>query len=178
MDILRSQTEEFMQQTFLNGAQMQNTIFNAITDIRSSLPELDRRPSAEFPIFSVPYSRNPRFVGRDEELQILSQQLRGKPGNRLTSCVVHGLGGIGKTQLAIEYAYRARHEYDAIFWMRAETEFELANDYAAIAKRLCLTDPHSESDQSRCVEYVTTWLNHTGGLNGVVLATYSKLTFH
>jgi len=158
---LQSQNEEFMRQTFLNGAQVQNSIAHIVSNIqRSSLPNTQRAPEVEFPIFRVPYSTNPRFTAREQELQTLRGELEKKPGRGPTSCVIHGLGGLGKTQLAIEYAHRFRENYDAVFWLSAETEFELAKDYADIARKLGLTD--NLADQNRCAEYVRDWLNGTG----------------
>lgn len=51
---------------------------------------------------------------------------------------LHGLGGVGKTQLAIEYAYRHRQGYGVVWWLRAEQQATLAGDYARLAQALAL----------------------------------------
>lgn len=163
LDRLKSQSDDFMQQTFLNGAQVQNSIARIVAEISSSMPTsfaVHRAPVVDFPIFRVPYSANPRFTGRDGEMLYLREQFNRDLGGRPNSCVIHGLGGMGKTQLAIEYAYRFRDEFDAVFWLNAETDFELSKDYANIARQLELTD--NLADQNRCAEYVRGWLNKTG----------------
>ncbi|MFG2019278.1 FxSxx-COOH system tetratricopeptide repeat protein [Actinomadura geliboluensis] len=60
--------------------------------------------------------RNPYFSGRDDELAELRRRLAGGD----TTQVLHGLGGVGKTQLAIEYAYRFRDDYDMVWWIPSD----------------------------------------------------------
>jgi WD40 repeat protein len=69
-------------------------------------------------LFLVPFRRNRRFVGREEQLTQLQQQLHDHRTIGITG--ITGMGGIGKTQLAVEYVYRARErgDYpDGIFWL-------------------------------------------------------------
>jgi len=77
--------------------------------------------------FFVPFPHNPDFVGRDVELESLHgmlQQRQGPVGIRPT--VLVGLGGIGKTQLAVEYAHAHRANYlGGIFWLNAVNPFLL-----------------------------------------------------
>jgi MoxR-like ATPase len=53
---------------------------------------------------------------------------------------ISGLGGVGKTQTAVEYAYRHGDEYDAIFWVSAETESTINTGFAEVARLLALPE--------------------------------------
>jgi hypothetical protein len=74
------------------------------------------------------------FVGRDEELDRIHQELQ-YDGSRRTA-VVHGLGGIGKTQLALAYARQHRDEYSAVFWINSKDVDTLKQGYTAAARRI------------------------------------------
>src|SRR5436305_2378209 len=103
-------------------------------------------------IWSVPYRRNPFFTGRQAVLQRLHHALHSKAVAALTQAqAICGLGGIGKTQTALEYAYRYHDEYHAILWARADTRQGLLADMVTIAALLQLPAAH-EGDQQRCVE--------------------------
>jgi hypothetical protein len=67
------------------------------------------------------------------------------------------LGGIGKTQIALEYAYRYASEYSAVFWIKAETVEEIATSLLQIAERLQLPE-RQEADQQHIVAAVQRWL--------------------
>lgn len=85
--------------------------------------------------FLVPYAQNPLFTGRQSYLKKirigLLERLPKKYNHRLA---IHGLGGIGKTQIAIEYAHRHREDYDFVFWLHAAERASLVYDLAMIAK--------------------------------------------
>ncbi len=68
-----------------------------------------------------------------------------------------GLGGIGKTQIAVEYAYRYRNEYDAILWIRAATHDTLISDFVTLAELLNIPEK-SEQNQNKVVVAVKRWL--------------------
>ncbi|KAF3905114.1 Nephrocystin-3 [Orbilia brochopaga] len=83
---------------------------------------------------SVPNQRNLSFIGREEVFRKIlkafwsASSANERPIHRLGRRVValRGLGGSGKTQVALEYAYRYTKEYSAIFWVNASNTTELA----------------------------------------------------
>lgn len=92
-------------------------------------------------IWSVPYLRNPFFTGREEILKQLHATLRASRTAALTQPqAISGLGGIGKTQTALEYCYRYRDEYPSIIWMKATSGETLAIGFLALAKQLKLPE--------------------------------------
>src|SRR5579872_649153 len=114
-------------------------------------------------IWYVPYRRNPFFTGREDELQQLYDALHRTPGGKAAfPQALSGLGGIGKSQTAIEYAYRHRSEYRTVLWVRAETCETLLADYAIIAQLLNLPEQKKLDWQREAVvhwlEKQTDWL--------------------
>ena len=85
-------------------------------------------------IWNVP-PRNPHFTGRAETLDELHSRLRANPG-ALSVQALYGLGGIGKTQLAIEYAHRFADDYSIVWWMDAEQPVLIPEQLIALAHRL------------------------------------------
>jgi hypothetical protein len=80
-------------------------------------------------VWQMPWPRNPHFVGREVELTALRTQLTtGVPQ------AVHGLGGVGKTQLAVEYAYRHATDYDLVWWLPAEQPASTVTALAELAE--------------------------------------------
>src|SRR5579859_7124053 len=108
-----------------------------------NVPLEESNPPLSPPIWSVPYRRNPFFTGREEILAHLYTVLRSSRTVALTQPqAISGLGGIGKTQIAIEYAYRYRDQYKAIFWVNASTREALSADFAALAILLGLSEQY------------------------------------
>jgi len=122
-------------------------------------------PVAAPRIWSVPLHRDPHFVGRTQLLETIRAELTRGRAAALTHTVtqtVSGLGGIGKTSLAAEYAYRYAADYDVVWWLRAEDPTTLASDYAALHR--ALTGEECD-DQRLAVNLVREWLSsHSGWL--------------
>ena len=127
----------------------QDVLHLLITDFRKSR----KQP----PVWNIPYRRNPFFIGREEILEQLHDKFKVlDAANAAQPQILNGLGGIGKTQIAIEYAYRYREEYQAIFWLRAESEAALNTSYADIAKRLALPEQEAP-DADKIIQAVKHW---------------------
>jgi hypothetical protein len=79
-----------------------------------------------------------RFVARNAEMQQLETLLLGiqRAAGRRKIAVMHGLGGIGKTQLAVEFARKHRHQFSAVFWLDGSSEASLKQSFVEIAQRL------------------------------------------
>jgi hypothetical protein len=89
----------------------------------------------------------------------LRRQLTSGQPAALTQAI-SGLGGVGKTQLAVEYACRHAADYQAVRWLRAEEPITLASDYASLAAALSLLE-RVAADQPLIIEAVRHWLNGT-----------------
>ncbi|MGH2497083.1 MAG: FxSxx-COOH system tetratricopeptide repeat protein [Ktedonobacteraceae bacterium] len=110
------------------------------------------------PIWNIPYRRNPFFTGREEVLEHVHDALRADSAAWLTQAHgMTGLGGIGKTQAALEYAYRYHSEYQAVLWVHADSSSTLTAEFVGIATLLRLPE-RNEQDQRRVVEAVIRWL--------------------
>ena len=135
--------------------------------IVEELPQLTASaPRAALPaIWNIPYPRNPFFLGRDTELLHIHQNLQTGQATALSQPqAISGLGGIGKTQLALEYAYRFHQDYQAILWARAESIEALISSYVAIASLLQLPEREARK-QEIIVQDVKAWLQmHRGWL--------------
>jgi len=108
-----------------------------------------RQPPPEVGIVPDP---SPYFVGREAELEDLRQTLQ--TSHRVS---LSGLGGIGKSQLAIQYAHRYRSSYSRIFWLRGENGTTLRSDFASLAWLLNLPE-HQQRNQELAIQAVIRWL--------------------
>jgi hypothetical protein len=94
--------------------------------------------------FSVPFSLSnvsdiKQFVGREKELGEMQKALHGD-GSRRT-VILHGLGGIGKTQLTIAHVKRHKDSHSAIFWLNIKVEDTLKQSFIKIAMQISRAHP-------------------------------------
>jgi tetratricopeptide (TPR) repeat protein len=94
-------------------------------------------------------ARNRNFIGRAELLELLHSELRARSGFAETQArAIHGLGGVGKTQLALEYAHWHAAEYELIWWIPAQRTTTAVAVLAALARQLGVQE---RADQSEMV---------------------------
>ncbi|PZS22586.1 MAG: hypothetical protein DLM61_25720 [Pseudonocardiales bacterium] len=108
----------------LSGSLLEDTSSAPTTDLLGDLPP-----------------RNTNFVGREHHLRVIDEML-GAGAGVLT---LNGIGGVGKTQLAVEYIHRFRDHYNLIWWVPAEHPSGLRASLTALGTRLGL--PGSEAMQ-------------------------------
>jgi hypothetical protein len=95
----------------------------------------------------------------------MHRELDGDGSRRIV--VLHGLGGIGKTQLTIAYAKRQKESYSAIFWLNIKDEDSLKRSFAKVAKQILQAHPLAnrlssvdiKGDLGEVVDAVKAWLS-------------------
>jgi MinD-like ATPase involved in chromosome partitioning or flagellar assembly len=104
--------------------------------------EEPRFPGTIPPIWNVP-TRNADFTGRGAILEKVRDRLAGAGMAVVVAQALYGLGGVGKTQIALEYAHRFMADYDLIWWVPSEQVAEIGPVLAELADKLGL--PTSEN---------------------------------
>lgn len=90
------------------------------------------------PVWGNVPPRNPNFTGRTELLDRLGKRLTAGGTTAVLPAALHGMGGIGKTQMAVEYIYRHLHDYDVIWWIQATQQAQIRAGLTELAQRLRL----------------------------------------
>jgi len=91
--------------------------------------------------------RNPCFTGREALLGSLHVAFgRPSPGMSVSLQALHGLGGVGKTEAALEYAYRYATDYDLVWWIPAEKPLAIPESFARLATRLEMSQPADQDE--------------------------------
>jgi CO dehydrogenase nickel-insertion accessory protein CooC1 len=99
--------------------------------------EEPRFPGTIPPIWNVP-ARNADFTGRGATLELLRDKLAGGGRAVVVAQALYGLGGVGKTQLALEYAHRFMADYDLVWWVPSERAEETSGALADLARKMGL----------------------------------------
>lgn len=105
------------------------------------------------------------FIGREREIAEIHQSLSSDGGRRIA--ILHGLGGIGKTQLAVTYIKRYRDKYSAIFWLNIKDEISIQDSFIKVASQIVQQHPDASSlgalnlqkDRNEVIEAVKAWLS-------------------
>jgi hypothetical protein len=104
-------------------------------------------------------------VGREEELGEMHTNL-SSDGSRRT-VILHGLGGIGKTQITIAYAKRHKDSYSAMFWLNIKDGDSLKQSFARVARQILrehplasrLSNVDTNKNLDEVVDAVKAWLS-------------------
>jgi tetratricopeptide (TPR) repeat protein len=120
---------------FTTPAQLELQLLQALHDLKDPLPTAAATSDALPKVWKVP-PRNPNFTGREYELERLREWLAGH--RAVTVHALHGMGGIGKTQTATEYAHRYAGDYDLVWWVNAEQPALIGDQLARLGAELGL----------------------------------------
>jgi len=128
-------------------------------DAAASAPDAGRMPAVRSAVHNLP-PRNQYFTGRVAILEKIATQLDAESGIAGLTQVhgISGLGGIGKSQTALEYAYRQLEAgcYDVAVWVRADTDGELLGGFIEAAQVLGLAGEGPQEDEA-VLEAVRAW---------------------
>lgn len=114
------------------------TKYKEVLEIMASLRESKIHDDA-IVAYHLPFEINLPFWGREEALKLISEELN--PAESMTSLkafALYGMGGSGKTQIALQYANKNRVLYGAIFWIAADNAISMGQSFRDIAKKMGL----------------------------------------
>lgn len=125
-------------------------------------------PASSAGLVHLPYpSLGSLFRGREADLEALHRSLHrtpANPGAPAVATALHGLGGVGKTRHAVEYAWRHLEDPSALLFVPADTPESLHRNLAALAHPLILNLPEHEATEEEVREVVVLrWLRETPG---------------
>lgn len=122
----------------------------------------------------MPHPQNHNFIGRTSVLDaITSAFTKGNKAWSPTTFALCGMSGVGKTQIAVQFAYHQRDSYDFVFWIRGGSKESVRSDLVRIA--LMLADPEvvkrivEESrgdvidEETAIIDYLANFLKHYAG---------------
>lgn len=118
-----------------------------------------------FPNRILPFAQNPKFYGRLDELEKISKFLDPKLNEvrELRTYTIYGRRGVGKTEIASQFAYTKLDEgvFDAIFWIQCETSVAIRQSFTNVAISLNLPGADREGRHEENLLAVQSWLKKT-----------------
>jgi hypothetical protein len=143
----RVQASGLVTQSFAHPDQLSKLVERSLRELAAA----SRRPGALPPgsvlrVWNIP-ARNPGFTGRDGLLEAVRERLLA--GGKAVVQALQGMGGVGKTQLAIEYAHRFAEDYDLAWWVNAEQAGLIGDQFAALGTALGSIQPGASTEAVR-----------------------------
>ncbi|KAE9371884.1 hypothetical protein N431DRAFT_508825 [Stipitochalara longipes BDJ] len=142
-----------------NSAETLNVIAN--------MKNVSLHEQGNLPCHVLPYGLNPQFLERSEEISQVRTTL--DPSSQedkyeLKVMAIHGLGGVGKSQVALHYANMSMKLFEVIVWIPSETHVKMSQAIANFATRLGLpsNDTDAKEEDLQKVTKVKDWLNSSG----------------
>jgi hypothetical protein len=134
--------------TLPEAAPIDRTSSTPIQDLDTGVPV--------FPVSVQVPPPNEHFYSRSSLLLDLDKCLSSSGA----MCIAHGIGGVGKTLAAVQYSHVYKEQYDAVFWLHADTAPGLTDSYLKMALALGVAD--SPEDHHLIMSKGQTWLQETG----------------
>ncbi len=127
-----------------------------------SLSPRSWQDEAKLPCVMLPAARISKFFDRDDIITQIEDHFKRPGSGSFRSVALYGMGGVGKTHVAMKYAEKqhARREVNAVLWIEGENDIKIKQSFTDIAKALQLPKfvPHSHDD-NRLI--VMNWLHQT-----------------
>ena len=113
-------------------------------------------------LFDAPDMADYLFVGRGAEIHQMEDFLLSKSDSpQRKVLILGGMGGIGKTQLAITYSKKHKNVYSSVFWLNATSEITLKSSLRNLATRILTSENMNDLDDDRIRVAVSNWLSES-----------------
>ena len=143
----RAQASGLVTQSFATPDELGRLVERSLRDLAAAREDAGPLPpDSVLRVWNVP-PRNPAFTGRDGLLAAVRDRLLA--GENAVVQALQGMGGVGKTQLAIEYAHRFGGDYDVAWWVDAEQGGLIGDQFAALGAALGCVQPGAGAGEVR-----------------------------
>src|SRR5579864_1998148 len=114
-------------------------------------------------MIKIPFHRNPNFVGRADILDAMKRAVDEDRSVGARIALV-GIGGMGKTQLMLQYCYEHLKEYTHVFWLRADGTTTILEEFRRLAEMLDIKVDNAKGDkEDAIVARVLQWFESRQG---------------
>lgn len=124
------------------------------------------------PFTYLPLSRDPSFFSNNDTLQAIQDHLiisvtTQTPQHQISKnhsrvCILHGIGGIGKSSIALETAYRTLDQFDCVFWIGADSNYRVSTEIHNIAVKMNILEGSARRDYSKSLSTFLNWIQQSG----------------
>lgn len=108
-----------------------------------------------------PFFAEERFFGRAEILENIDNELQPNDLKKPRCYTIHGLGGVGKSKIALAYASKYRSQYTSVLWIKSETKMSLSQSFSNIATEIGLPSAADHGGEAS-KDAVHKWLSKQG----------------
>jgi hypothetical protein len=122
-----------------------------------------------FPNRILPARENPRFYGRRDELDRIAKYLSPKDDQSFRTYTIYGRRGVGKTEIALQFAHKNPCGFDALFWIQCETSVAIRNSFTRVAVALNLPGADSDGHHEENLLKVHDWLKRTSKVSDLYI---------
>jgi NB-ARC domain len=106
-------------------------------------------------------AKNDKFYGRRDELDRIAKYLHPKGDQSFRTYTIYGRRGVGKTEIALQFAHTNPCGFDAIFWIQCETSVAICQSFTKVAVSLNLPGADSGGHHQENLGMVHDWLKKT-----------------
>jgi hypothetical protein len=138
--------------------------YKEVLTLLSSMTKKDNSESGRDNYKNIPFCANARFSGREDVLAAIRSALNPESQSSMPkSIALFGMGGVGKTQIAIQYAYLELESFDVVLWISADNAISIGQSFRTVADGLGLLESDDERKDVAVATYkVKKWLTTTG----------------
>ena len=135
------------------------TKYEEVLNLMSKLNQMPKSSQEVVTYYHIPHEPSPKFWGRQDALQCVDTALGTYGGTGLKTFALYGMGGVGKTQIALQYSNQARTYFKSIFWVVADSTISIGQSFMEIAKLAGLLQSNEEMQDTAGVTLrVKNWL--------------------
>lgn len=113
--------------------------YNSVLQVMAAIDLNKSKDTVNAKYWHVPREANRHFTGQEEAFRLLESKLDPEAGfETLKACTLYGLGGVGKSEVAVQYALRKRSKFAAVLWIPADTIISIDQGFKDVASTLGL----------------------------------------